>query len=182
MNEVLQRRLVGALVLLVLAFVLAALLPDARTPYQSGGAPVVTYDLSTGMLLDESPAAAEESGVNEETPAPSALAQGETETPDVPAPETPAEIQPQESQAPVPSESWFVQVGSFENEANARAVLVKLYQLKMPTAIQSVRVGKALWFRVRVGPYPAEEPAQKALGTIRRQGYDGARLMRPEVQ
>lgn len=163
MNEVLQRRLTGALVLFALAFVLASLLPDARKTGRSGDTQVVTYDLGTGLRLDESQLAAAE------------------EIPEVvPAPPPRTAVQLQESLALGSAETWFVQIGSFENEANARAVLVKLKQSRMPTSIQSVQVGKGLWYRVRVGPYPAEAHAQDALGAIRRQGYSGAKLVRPE--
>jgi cell division septation protein DedD len=165
MNEVLQRRLTGALVLFLLAFVLASLLPDVRTTGRSGNTQVVTYDLGTGLQLDESPPAPVEEEVPENPPAP---------------PPSRTAVQLQESPALSSVETWFVQVGSFEDEANARRVLVKLKQLRMPTSIQSVQVGKGLWYRVRVGPYPAEAHAQEALGTIRRQGYSGAKLVRPE--
>ena len=163
-NEVLQRRLVGALVLFALAFVLASLLPDTHTPVRSGSAQVVTYDLSTGLQLDEGPSGAADL------------------SPEIPPPQPRTAVQLQESPALGSSESWYVQVGSFENQANARSVLVKLYQMGLPTAIQSVQAGKTLWYRVRVGPYPKEAQAQEALGAVHRQGYAGAKLVRPGSQ
>lgn len=163
MSEVLQRRLVGALVLIALAFVFASLLPDTHTPVRHDGARVVTYDLGTGLRLDEgSPAP------SKEAPAPSAA-----------QPRSP--IQLQESLALSSGTSWYAQVGSFENQANAHTVLARLRQSGLPATIQAVRVGEVLWYRVRVGPYPAEKQAQNALGMIRRQGYDGAKLVRPET-
>ena len=166
-NEVLQRRLVGALVLFALAFVLASLLPDTHTPVRSGSAQVVTYDLSTGLQLDEGPSGT--SGAADLSP-------------EIPPPQPRTAVQLQESPVLGSSESWYVQVGSFENQTNARSVLVKLYQMGLPTAIQSVQVGKTLWYRVRVGPYQKESLAKDALGAIHRKGYAGAKLMRPGSQ
>src|SRR5882672_9655617 len=51
MDEVLLRRLLGAFVLLALAFGLASLLPD-RDRNRQGGSNAVTYDLRTGKPLD----------------------------------------------------------------------------------------------------------------------------------
>lgn len=157
MNELLQRRLVGALVLFVAAFGLASLLPDAPAPVRPEGVQVVTYDLNTGQAPAESPA-------------PEASA--------APPPRT--AVQLQESLSLSSTQSWYVQVGSFENQANARSVLTRLHQMDSPVSIQPVQVGKTLWYRVRVGPYPAEAPAQKALGAIRKKGFNGARLVRPD--
>lgn len=169
MNEVLQRRLAGALVLFALVFVLASLLPDARPPARHGGAQVVTYDLGTGLPLDPALVTAGNPGGTH----------GAAETPDVPASQPRTAIQLRESPVLGSIKSWFVQVGSFESEANARSVLVKLQQSGLPTAIQPVQVGKVLWYRVRIGPYPGEDQAQDVLGAIRRQGYGGAKLIRP---
>lgn len=164
MTEVLQRRLVGALVLIALALVLASLLPDVHAPARHDGARVVTYDLGTGLRLDEgSPAPPRE------TPAPSAA-------------QARSPIQLQESLALSSDTSWYAQVGSFENQANAHAAQARLRQYGLPATIQAVRVGEVQWYRVRVGPYPAEKQAQNALGMIRRKGYDGAKLVRPETQ
>ena len=76
---------------------------------------------------------------------------------------------------------WFVQVGSFSNEANARKALQDLFGMGLPTVIQSVAVGTALWYRVRVGPYPGEGAAQAVLNRVRKNGYSTAKLVRPET-
>lgn len=166
MNELLQRRLVGALVLFVAAFGLASLLPDAPAPVRPEGVQVVTYDLNAGQAPAESP-----------TPKASAAPPAGT----VVAPPQPrTAVQLQESLSLSSTQSWYVQVGSFENQANARSVLTRLHQMDSPVSIQPVQVGKTLWYRVRVGPYPAEAPAQKSLDAIRKKGFNGARLVRPD--
>lgn len=171
MDEALKRRLVGALVLLSLAFGLASLLPDPR-PGAARVPAVVTYDLRTGKPV-----------ARHDQP---------------PAIPTATDVEPEERQAAAPAEpavrptlkvddtlggeayGWYVQVGSFESQGNARRVLETLYGLGLPTTIQSVSVGRTLWYRVRVGPYPGEDAATRALATVRGAGYGSARLVRPE--
>lgn len=159
MDEVLKRRLIGALVLLTAAFIAASVLPDPNRAGPPGEGAVVTYDLRTGQPVATTPPA---------TP-PAAEA---------PPPQRPA-LKVDETLGEDPSQ-WYVQIGSFESQANARNALQKLYGLGLPTTIQSVSVGKNLWYRVRVGPYPDEAAATKALATVRKQGYPLSKLVRPE--
>lgn len=163
MDEVLRRRLVGATVLLALAFLLASLLPDPAVDGEPRRGRVVTYDLATGKPLE--PPAAEAPAVEPAAePAPPAT------RPALKVDETLSEGAGQ----------WFVQIGSFESQANARNALQKLYGLGLPTTIQSVAVGKNIWYRVRVGPYPDEATTERTLAAIRKQGYPLAKLVRPE--
>ena len=165
MDEVLRRRLIGAAVLLVPAFLLASLLPDPGPRDAAGAGRVVTYDLRTGKAL----------------------------TAPEPAPESQEADRPADgARAPHPTlrvdetlgtraGGWFLQIGSFESQTNARNVLQKLYGAGLPTTIQSLSVGKKLWYRVRVGPYPDEAAAQQALVLVRQQGYALAKVVRPEA-
>jgi len=169
MDEVLRRRLIGAAVLLALAFLLASLLPDPGPRDAVGAGRVVTYDLRTGQALT--------------APEPATEPEPETQQADVPA---------DAARAPHPTlrvdetlesgaGSWFLQIGSFESQTNARNVLQKLYGAGLPTTIQSMAVGKKLWYRVRVGPYPDEASALEALAIVRKQGYALAKVVRPEA-
>lgn len=156
MDEVLQRRLIGAAVLLVAAFIVASLLPD---PAGRGAQErVVRYDLRSGQPMDDAPPAA-------------AGPQAPASRPSLQVDETLGA-----------AGGWFIQVGSFGNQANARGALEKLYGLGLPTVIQSVAVGKDLWYRVRVGPYDDEATAQRTLERIRKEGYAAAKVVRPEAQ
>lgn len=168
MDEVLRRRLIGAAVLLALAFLLASLLPDPGPRDAADVGRVVTYDLRTGQALTAP------------EPAP--------ETPETPGADRPADG----ATAPHPTlrvdetlgtaaGGWFLQIGSFESQTNARNVLQKLYGAGLPTTIQSMSVGRKLWYRVRVGPYPDEASAREALVIVRKQGYALAKVVRPEA-
>lgn len=175
MDEPLLRRLLGAGTLLGVAMIVAALLPEPEQGRQDDG--VVAYDLRTGREVGAMP---------------------------LPPMERPPTLKPEEKLAPTrsadpapaatplprpalkvddtldPAGGWFVQVGSYSSQANARKALQQLFGMGLPTVIQSVSVGKTLWYRVRVGPFAAEGEAAAALGRIRKSGHTEARLVRPE--
>ena len=179
MDEVLLRRLLGAAALLGLAFLLATLLPDPE-PARRDGAAIVAYDLRTGKPIGTMPLPP-----FEHLPALKSDATLDADPdPVAPVPET--------ERAPAPRPAlkvdetlhrvggWFVQVGSYSSQANARGALQKLFGLGLPTVIQSVAVGKTLWYRVRVGPYPTEGAALAALASVKKNGYTTAKLVRPD--
>lgn len=185
MDEALARRLLGAAAILGVAFLFASLLPEPDD--ERGDDIVAAYDLRTGLPIR--PPVAEQAPVEH----PPTLKSDDTltgpEAQDAPldAAEPPPEAEPLTRPAlrvdqtlASRSGGWFVQVGSFSNEANARGALQKLFGMGLPTVIQSVSVGRNLWYRVRVGPYPAEAPALAALAKIKKNGFNTARLVRPE--
>ncbi|MCI0749587.1 MAG: SPOR domain-containing protein [Nevskiales bacterium] len=155
MDEVLLRRLTGALALLVAALVLTFLLPGPVPEPVTEDLTVVTYDLGTGQVVGAGLPAVEVHA----DPAPDA-------TPDVgkPADGKGAGV-------------WHVQIGSFEDRNNARSAQQNLEKLKLPVTIQTVRMGKDARYRVQVGPYPDAVTARRALERIRRQGYRDATLV-----
>lgn len=190
MDEVLLRRLVGASVLLAIAFGVASLLPDPG-PAHSGA--VAAYDLRTGLPIGTMPLPRAEAPPQplpdadtdgDETPPPKDPARA----PAAPAPAAAAasaKAPPAEAKEPdkpqAPAGGWYVQVGSYSSQANARGVLQKLFGLGMPTVINTIQVGKTLWYRVRVGPYDSEAKAQKAFATIKKEGYTTSKLVRPDA-
>ncbi len=213
MDETLLRRLVGATVLLLLAFGLASLLPGPDR-VRGTAAPVVVYDLNSGAPLNlPSPVPAPppvrlkpvQIGPVETAPAATSSAAKTTADKDLPLPkpEVKAAATPSPAPAATPATpathsgrpalkvdesfgastgaSWWVQVGSFSSRENARVVLQKLFKQGLPAMMQSVTVGKVLWYRVRTGPYAGEGPAQQALTAVRAQGYASAKVVRPDA-
>jgi cell division protein FtsN len=176
MDEALLRRLLGAAALLALAFLVASLLPGPRATNRDGGA--VVYDLRTGVELSAGARPPVENPPELKTE--DALAQRPVEPEPQVAP--PVERRPalKVDETLGQPGGWFIQVGSFSTQANARKALQELFGMGLPTVIQSVAVGKALWYRVRVGPYPAEGAALAALAQIKQNGYKDAKLVRPE--
>ncbi len=176
MDEALLRRLLGAAAaLLALAFLVASLLPEPQPADRRGA---VVYDLRTGAELSPGTRAPVENPP--ELKAEDTLA----ERPPEPAPRAapPVERRPalKVDETLGQPGGWFIQVGSYSSEANARKALQKLFGMGLRTVIQSVSVGQTLWYRVRVGPYAAEGAALAALGRIKQSGYTDAKLVRPE--
>lgn len=169
MDDVLLRRLVGAAVLLGVAFGVASLLPEPLPPGSAPARSVVTYDLRTGQPMHSAAA-----------PAPEARPPPDAAPPD-PAARLPRPTLKVDERLEPAAGAWYLQIGSFESQTNARNVLQKLYGAGLPTKIESQSVGKKLWYRVRVGPYADEAAVQKALATVRKQGYPLAKVVRPET-
>lgn len=209
MNEVMIRRVLGAVVLLLAAFLLASLIPGPEAGQDRGGSPsasdpdqVVRYDLKgvgrAGLKLEP---ALKDLGPEQENPSPEPdpepveAAQSPGDEPVV-APALPvvATVKPAAPAAalaarPAPpaaskteAAGWFVQVASFADPVNARSVRDRLRGSKLPAASQKVKVGPATWYRVRVGPYREEAAAQKALVRVRALDYRSARLFQESVQ
>jgi cell division protein FtsN len=170
-DEILLRRLLGAATLLALALLFAALLPEPAPPAPGEG--VVAYDLRTGRQLGARPQVENPPELKPEE----ALAPRPAETAPPPAPLPRPALKVDET---LGAGGWFVQVGSFGGEANARGAQQELFGMGLPTVIQKIPVNDALWFRVRVGPYRTEGEALAALARIRKGGYRDARLVRPD--
>ena len=177
MDEALLRRLLGAAALLALAFLIATLLPEPG-PADRGDRTVV-YDLRTGEELRPGPRPSVEHPPELKSDDALVARPAEQAPPKAPPP---AERRPalKVDETLEQPGGWFVQVGSYSNQANARGALQKLFGMGLPTVIQSVAVGKTPWYRVRVGPYPAEGAALAALGRIKQSGYPDAKLVRPD--
>lgn len=173
MDEILLRRLLGAGTLLALALLFAALLPEPQPPGPGEG--VVAYDLRSGRRIGALPPVEHPPELKPED----SLSARPAETPPEPAPLPRPALKVDETLGA--AGGWFVQVGSYSNQANARNALQKLFGMGLPTVIQSVTVGQTLWYRVRVGPFPAEGAALAALTRVKKNGYPDAKLTRPEA-
>lgn len=176
MDEALLRRLLGAAALLALAFLVATLLPEPR-PGDRGDDTVI-YDLRTGAELRPSSRPSIERPPELKSDDTLMARPAQPVPPAAPAAERRPTLKVDET-LEQPG-GWFIQVGSYASQANARNALQKLFGMGLPTVIQSVAVDKTLWYRVRVGPYPAEGAAFAALGRIKQSGYPEAKLVRPD--
>lgn len=115
------------------------------------GAPLQAVDAATGQPQPAAPAVA--------TTEPAPPATAPTPTPAAPAP-TPAPA------APLPTSAaggrYAVNVGSFSNLANARALADKLRAQGLPVTSESVDVNGKPAMRLRVGPYAERALAEAA--------------------
>jgi len=71
------------------------------------------------------------------------------------------------------SQSYFLQAGSFSNEADADKLKARLALLGMEASVQSVTIpDKGVWHRVRLGPYRNSDAMNKARTTLKQNGVD----------
>jgi len=177
-DEALKRRLVGAFVLLAATFALASVLPD-RAPVPAGeGERVVTYDLETGneVIAVNGAAAVDPPPAPPSEPAPRLrLKSSESLSTLANPPEAQA---PPAAPADAAASEWFVQIGSFGNQDNARAVVQKLRRKDWPVALEPIQASKGVLYRVRVGPYASEERGRTVLASLGKEGFREARLVK----
>lgn len=76
---------------------------------------------------------------------------------------------------PVETEIW-VQIGAFHSEDNANAVLGRLSSLGSGQITPALRDGQTL-YRSRLGPVATIEQADKLLGDVLKEGFNGARIV-----
>ncbi|GAB2660006.1 SPOR domain-containing protein [Arenimonas aestuarii] len=96
-----------------------------------------------------------------------------------PQPEPEPESSPAPPSEPLPASSaggrYAVNVGSFSNQANARALADKLRAAGLPVTSESVQVNGKPALRVRVGPYAERTVAEAA--RLRAEGVSGTRTV-----
>ncbi len=57
------------------------------------------------------------------------------------------------SKSTAPTGRYYIQVGSFINQADAERARTQLVQIKIPARLEMIQVDNSTWFRVKVGPY-----------------------------
>lgn len=189
-----RRRLVGAIVLVLLVVVLVPMFLEREprpqkqdmdirippipgpTPEQSGpsAAPASPRAVTppTG-----SPTSAELTSPPAATSAPAPTA-GEPVMPKSPPPETkttaPSKAlvaKPGTADLPksAAEDGFVIQLGAYSNASNAKQLLKELKARKFPAYSERVKTAKGEKTRVRVGPYPSMEVAEKARERLRAQ-------------
>ena len=143
MDTELRQRLLGAAILISAAILIIPILLEAERPALDT-APVPAPDVAVPAFTYEEPPAAAE---------PAAAV---APKPDFKAPEQAAfERRP----------AWYVQVGLFENADNAEGLRALLRGAGYPAGLHAeANTGRQ---RVRVGPYPSQTRAERALTGIR---------------
>jgi DedD protein len=70
-------------------------------------------------------------------------------------------------------EQWVVQLGAYKEAGNVKQLLGKLKQMGVAAYTEDFDSPQGPRTRVRAGPFPSKEAAEKAQGRIRKIGVDG---------
>jgi len=100
-----------------------------------------------------------------------------------PAPATrePPAAAPQPAPPPAAADGgWTVQVGSFSQADNAQALQRRLAAEGFDAFVSRVATDAGTMHRVRVGPVPDRDAAERQLTRLRAAGHAGARVVRAE--
>ena len=180
-----RRRLIGALALALLAAVVLPLVMDhqpapalkdiqVRIPSPDEG---VTQRVATPPV----PKSVSKDIVVKMEPRPEVV-------PEV-KPEPQAEVKPVEKPVVEPSapvspvkmanEVWEIQLGAYQEPARVKILVGKLKQLGLPAYTENVETANGARTRVRAGPFPSQESAEKARVRVKILGVDGPVAKKP---
>jgi DedD protein len=178
-----RRRLVGAIALVLLAVIVLPLVLDHRPRQQPRNVqvdmPAATPSQSSAPAPASSPplaahepaaatASAPQPAVAEPPPTPPrAAAAPSPRPPPASTPSGQSEARPfGMAPKPVQAGEFVVQLGAFADPARARALEQRLRKAGFPVYLE--RVPQANRTRVRAGPYPSHEAAQKAFESMKK--------------
>jgi DedD protein len=71
------------------------------------------------------------------------------------------------------SGGFVIQIGAFKDADNAKAVVARMKEAKLPVFTDTVPVKTGSVTRVRVGPFTSKEKAESALAQVKLAGVDG---------
>ncbi|MFU8822279.1 MAG: SPOR domain-containing protein [Gammaproteobacteria bacterium] len=97
-----------------------------------------------------------------------------------PAPVTQPAPSPAPQAAPSGDGPWTVQVGSFSQPDNAQALQRRLASEGFEAFTSRVATDAGTMYRVRVGPVPERDAAEKLLARVRAAGHATARVVRAQ--
>lgn len=78
-----------------------------------------------------------------------------------------------EGKSSASGESWEVQLGAYAETGRVKNLLAKLKELGLPAYTEKVDTPNGARTRVRAGPFPSQEAAEKARARIKTIGVDG---------
>jgi DedD protein len=193
-----RRRLIGAVALALLAAVVLPMVMDHQPASPLKDIQVRIPSPDEGVTQRVAPKPATNVPAREEK---AAVAAPEPSKPIAKAPEAPAESRPPpppepkiepkpevkvqakpeagEAPAKALAEAWEVQLGAYQNPASVANLVRKLRDLGIPTYTEKVDTPNGPRTRVRAGPFPTQEAAEKARVRVKIVGVDGPVAKKP---
>ncbi len=193
-----RRRLIGAVALALLAAIVLPMVMDhqpapplkdiqVRIPNPDEGVtqrvapnPISRPDLKPEVKPDVK---VEAKADLKPEPKPEAKAEPKTEVKVQPKaepivePKPEAKLQPEAAKSA--EEAWEIQLGAYQEPQRVSNLLGKLKELGIPTYTQKVDTPSGPRTRVRAGPFPTQEAAEKARARVRIVGVDGPVARKP---
>lgn len=157
-----RRRLVGAIALVLIVVVFLPMLLDNEPRPLSEDIEITVPPLPPEETASSLPAPIQPAP-EQATPAEAPAASPPAATAPLrvtPAPKPEAAPKPLQRQASL--ESYVVQLGAFSNAANARQLVSKIRESRFKAYTEVVKTDGGERTRVRVGPYPSRDSAEKA--------------------
>lgn len=100
-----------------------------------------------------------------------------------PEPKQEARQEPKSEAKPAPQisagESWEVQLGAYSESGRVKNLLAKLKGLNVPAYTEKVDTPNGSRTRVRAGPFPSQEAAEKVRARVKTIGVDGPVAKKP---
>jgi len=191
MEQKLKQRLVGAIILVSLAVIFMPIIlecpDDEWAPRNTSMPEAPRMDYGVDMELALPPVETAESGEIEtrEFAEPEAPAAVPEVLPQVSQPAEPVKAEPPPAQPapapepapaskktdslPVPPPGWYIQVGSFSQRMNAEGLRDRLTAAGHTTRLQEINIGKAVVYRVLVGPTTSRANAEQQNSRLEKQ-------------
>jgi len=180
----LKERLVGAVVLVALGVWLIPLFLDGPDGEGPTGSQPLALPVPASPKPDRTTKTIHLNGVSSSSPGPTAPAPA-TSQPVAPEP-TVSRPQPElatsktaPKPAPGPVSGWFVQLGSFGSEANAKRLSAQVSALGWDAQLSRLTTGGKTMHRVRVGPVPTRSKADVLRGELAQRGFEGKVMSEP---
>lgn len=169
-----RRRLVGATALALLAVIVLPMVMDRepRPPAQDIHLRIPNPESTTLPPLHPSapPPVERPQAAESQPPLPAVAAPPPMSPPAAPVAQTVDEATPA---TPPAEQQWIVQLGAYKDDKNVRLLLAKLKELKLPTYTEKIGENQDARTRVRCGPFPSREAADKAQARIAKIGVNG---------
>lgn len=160
-----RRRLVGAIALvLVVVVFLPMVLDNEPRPLSEDieiTVPPLPEEETSGSSLATAMQSAPEQAARTEAPTTISPAPPLT-APSRVAPAPTPEPTPKPLSRQTPQDTYVVQLGAFSNAANARQLVSKVRESRFKAYTEAVKTDGGQRTRVRVGPYPSRDAAEKA--------------------
>ncbi|MBI3715434.1 MAG: SPOR domain-containing protein [Betaproteobacteria bacterium] len=193
-----RRRLIGAATLALLAIVFLPMVFDSEPKRDVQGQQAISIQLPDKDRLPPLPAPANPPPpASTQTPAAAPQSAGDTVASDKPVTTEPAKPAATEKTAPatkpapaakptpapktapaarapaVGKAAFAVQIGAYRDADNAKLVVSKLKEQKLPVSVDTLAISGGKVTRVRVGPYADRAQADAALAEVKLAGLDG---------